>query len=114
MKKENFMDKMKLFLLLLLMCIVSILLPLNHTTANEILTYFGPNEFYDVKFQVSERETNIVKHIRIIEICSIGDQRYLVTNLNTNIKATRGYILIDSIKSIFPSGKYKIDNFYSK
>jgi len=67
-------------------------------------TKIDKNIDYDVSYEINENEIDVARKIRIEGYYTIGDKVFLmVSGSGFKGKEMRGYILLDSVKSILPS-----------
>ena len=74
---------------------------------------FEKDTNYDIYYQITSDEANIIKNIKIIRIVNINDKEFLeISRSGFGDSGKRGFILFSSIKSILPAGN--IDSLQTK
>lgn len=85
--------------------------PRNICAEEEIV--FDKNVSYDVYYEVSEYEIDVLKDVKIVGIKTIGGVSFLtVAILGPTLK--EGYILLSKIKAVMPAGSRKPERIFYK
>ena len=66
---------------------------------------FYENAFYDIYYQTSEGTTDYIQHVKILEIKTIENIKFLVIRGSELGRAeTQGFIRFDAVRAILPTG----------
>jgi hypothetical protein len=75
---------------------------------------FNPSVKYDIYYQVSTYEVDKLTGMYILRIITISNTAFLEVSPESPVSETdRGYILLVSVKAIFPSQKFNPERFFS-
>jgi hypothetical protein len=74
---------------------------------------FEKDIVYDIYYEVSTYEVDIIKGVKVIGITEIGEKKFLeIYPSGLGGKEKKGYILLDTVKAILPSNYIGVDRSF--